>query len=128
MEKINLYKLDEVIRKDETLSNILTSIEYDDNERYLALKCLSSISDDYETFAEVYEDGLLTMMYGGVNVLDVMASVDEYYDPATGRVLPEFDNYENLLDIIISSIEQDIEDEEDYLNDVRYTLGLEMED
>ena len=125
MEKINLYKLDEVIRKDETLSNILTSIEYDDNERYLALKCLSSISDDYETFAEVYEDGLLTMMYGGINVLDVMASVDEYYDPATGGVLPEFDNYENLLDIIISSIEQDIKDEKDYLYDVSCILGME---
>lgn len=124
MEKINLYKLDEAFRK----TNIITFIEYnDDDERYLALQCLSSVSDDYETFAEVYENGLLTMIYGAVNVLDTMASIDEYYDPTTGGILPEFDNYENLLDVIVSSIEQDIRDEKDYLNDVCYTLGLEME-
>lgn len=122
MEKINLYKLDEAFRK----TNIITFIEYnDDAERYLALRCLSSVSDDYETFAEVYEDGLLTMIYGGINVLDVMASIDEYYDPTTGGILPEFDNYENLLDIIISSIEQDIKDEKDYLYDVSCVLGME---
>lgn len=126
MNRIDLCKLKEVIEKRKSF-NILAWIE-DDDERYLALKCLSSVSDDYETFAEVYEDGLLTMIYGGINVLDVMASVDEYYDPTTGGILPELDNYENLLDIIISSIDQDIKDEKDYLNDVRYTLGLEMED
>ena len=124
MEKINLYKLDEAFRK----TNIITFIEYnDDDERYLALQCLSSVSDDYETFAEVYENGLLTMIYGAVNVLDTMASIDEYYDPTTGGILQEFDNYENLLDVIVSSIEQDVRDEKDYLNDVCYTLGLEME-
>ena len=128
MNKIDLNKLKEAIDKDESFGEICTWIEEDDDEMYLALSCMSSVSDDYETFAEVYADGLLTMIYGGVNVLDIMSGIDEYYDPTTGGILPEFDTYENLVDIIVSSIKQDVADEEDFLNDVRYTLGLEMED
>ena len=120
MKRINIDELKKAIDNSEAFDDVVTKMVYDhyNNIFYLDLKCINEVSGDYTTFASIYEDGLLAMMFGAVNVLEVMDNTEEYHDPETGNILSEYDNYETIIDIIVYTVKQDIEDGRYFLDDI----------
>lgn len=123
MNKINLKDLKETIKSNDKYIDLIVDEDIDDdNQNYLSLRCFCRVYDESEEFASVYENGILDMKFGTVDVIYIMNI--KYHDEETGEVLPEYDNYETLFELIVESIRDDIEDNRAFLEDIEESLGL----